>query len=115
LNEEEEDVWDEDSAYLEMLAKEGARLREKSEKQAQGEEVEDSDDEEEEVEEELGYISPLDKVNPYSTFKQALTSFQMHNSPCYQAATTSLNVEQQTLLMEVMRIADQPAEDAAEA
>lgn len=36
-------------------------------------EAEDSDDEEEEVEEELGYISPLDKVNPYATFKQALT------------------------------------------
>jgi hypothetical protein len=52
----------------------GARLREKSEKLAGGEDVEDSDDEEEEVEEELGYISPLDKVNPYSTFKQALTS-----------------------------------------
>jgi len=51
----------------------GARLREKSEKLAEGEEVEDSDDEEEEVEEELGYISPLDKVNPYSTFKRALT------------------------------------------
>jgi hypothetical protein len=91
-----EDVWDEDSAYLEMLAKEvcslmapsflriridfpqGARLREKSEKQAEGEEVEDSDDEDEEVEEELGYISPLDKVNPYSTFKQALTSTSLH-------------------------------------
>ena len=51
----------------------GARLREKSDKLAEGEEAEDSDDEEEEVEEELGYISPLDKVNPYATFKQALT------------------------------------------
>jgi len=41
------------------------------------------------------------------------TAFQIHNSPSYQAATNSLNVEQQTLLMEVMRIADQPVEDAA--
>jgi len=114
LNEDEEDVWDEDSAYLEMLAKEGARLREKSEKLAEGVEVEDSDDEEE-VKEELGYISPLDKVNPYATFKQALTSFQMQNSSNYQLATTSLTVEQQTLLMEVMRIADQPAEEIAQA
>jgi importin-7 len=91
-----EDVWDEDSAYLEMLAKEvcfvslsrsvpiridhpqGARLREKSEKIAEGEDIEDSEDEEDEVEEELGYISPLDKVNPYSTFKQALTSMSLH-------------------------------------
>lgn len=28
---------------------------------------------EEEIEEELGFISPLDTVNPYVTFKQALT------------------------------------------
>lgn len=87
-----EDVWDEDSAYLEMLAREvrysnqtniyididvmyqGARLREKSEKQADGVPAEDSDDEESDVEEELGYISALDKVDPYASFKQALTS-----------------------------------------
>jgi hypothetical protein len=37
----------------------------------------------------------------------------MQNSPNYQAATTSLTVEQQTLLMEVMRIADQPEAEAA--
>lgn len=115
MNEEEEDVWDEDSAYLEMLAKEGARLREKSEKRTEGQEVEDdSDEEDSDIEEELGYISPLDKVNPYVTFKQALTTFQMQNALSYQAATTSLNVEQQTALMEVMRIAEQP-ESAATA
>jgi len=34
-----------------------------------------------------------------------LTAFQMNNAPGYQAATTSLSVEQQTVLMEVMRIA----------
>jgi hypothetical protein len=31
----------------------------------------------------------------------------------YQAATTALNVEQQTLLMEIMRIADEAAAAAA--
>ena len=30
--------------------------------------------EEDDIEEELGYISPLDNVDPYITFKQALTS-----------------------------------------
>ncbi|THU92451.1 ARM repeat-containing protein [Dendrothele bispora CBS 962.96] len=109
LTGDDEDVWDEDSAYLEMLAKEGARLREKSEKLEAGEDI-DSDSDDEEIEEELGYISPLDNVNPYSSFKQALTAFQMRNGPGYQAATTALDVEQQTLLMEVMRLADQPAE-----
>ncbi|RDB14686.1 hypothetical protein Hypma_016434 [Hypsizygus marmoreus] len=107
FNEEDEDVWDEDSAYLELLANEGARLREKQEKKS--EDGEDSDSEDEDIEEELGYISPLDVVNPYVSFKQALTTFQMQNAPSYQAATTALDVEQQTLLMEVMRTAELPA------
>ncbi|KAJ7214009.1 armadillo-type protein [Mycena pura] len=104
MNEDDEDVWDEDSAYLEMLANEGARLRDKSDKAAAGDE--DSDEEEEEIDEELGYFSALDSVNPYSEFKRALTTFQMQNGPAYQAATTSLSMEQQTVLMEVMRIAE---------
>ncbi|KAG6919218.1 hypothetical protein DXG01_008013 [Tephrocybe rancida] len=104
LNEDEEDVWDEDSAYLEVLANEGARLREKQDKAADGEY--DSDSEDEDIEEELGYISALDTVEPYGAFKQALTTFQAHNGPSYQAATTALTVEQQALLMEVMRTAE---------
>ncbi|KAI0786127.1 ARM repeat-containing protein [Abortiporus biennis] len=107
LNEEDEDVWDEDSAYIEMLANEGARLREKSEKQAAGEEYEESDDESDVMEEELGYISPIENVDPYSSFKNALTAFQMRNGHYYQVATTSLSPDQQTLLMEVMRIAEE--------
>ncbi|KAJ7704207.1 armadillo-type protein [Mycena metata] len=104
MNEDDEDVWDEDSAYLEMLANEGARLRQKSEKAEEGED--DEDDEDDEIAEELGYFSALDNVDPYATFKQALTTFQMQNGLVYQAATTSLSLEQQTLLMEVMRIAE---------
>ncbi|KAH9480674.1 putative importin [Psilocybe cubensis] len=109
LEGDDEDVWDEDSAYMEMLAREGARLREKSENESNlEEEDEDEDDEDEdEIDEELGYISPLENINPYVSFKQALTTFQMQNSPSYQAATTVLDIEQQTLLMEVMRIAEQ--------
>ncbi|KAF8074028.1 armadillo-type protein [Lyophyllum atratum] len=104
FNEDEDDVWDEDSAYLEMLANEGARLREKQDKSIAGEEESDSEDED--IEEELGYISALDTVDPYVSFKQALTTFQLQNGPSYQAATTALTVEQQTLLMEVMRTAE---------
>lgn len=86
------DVWDEDSAYMEMLANEvrhfvlptilswisltsvlqGARLREKSEKQPEGDDTSDISDESD-IDEELGYISPLDHVDPYVSFKQALT------------------------------------------
>ncbi|KAI0754790.1 ARM repeat-containing protein [Daedaleopsis nitida] len=108
MNEEDDDVWDEDSAYVEMLANEGQRLREKSERAAAGEDVSD-DEEEEDIEEELGYISPLDNVDPYVSFKQALTAFQMKNGHGYQLATTSLNPDQQTFLMEVMRLADEHA------
>ena len=126
-----DDVWDEDSAYVELLANESQRLQEKNARQAKGEELSD-DDEEEDIEEELGYISPLDNVDPYLTFKQALTSkwckpvdkdaalilftaFQMKNGQGYQIATTSLSSEQQTFLMEVMRLADEHAAAAASA
>ncbi|KAG2092263.1 armadillo-type protein [Suillus cothurnatus] len=100
------DVWDEDSAYLEILAKEGARLREKSEKTESGDDESDIS-EESEIEEELGFFSPLDNTNIYGTFKQALQTFQNQNSALYQAATTMLTVERQTVLMEVVTIANQ--------
>jgi hypothetical protein len=109
LADEEEDVWDEDSAYLEMLAQEGSRLR-KAAASAGGIAAEDGEDDDEDddddIEEELSYISPLDTVDPYVVFKRALTNFQTNNAPLYQASTTALDIEKQTLLMEVMRIAE---------
>ena len=63
-----------------MLANEGQRLREKSAKQEAGEEVSDDEDDEEDIEEDLGYISPLDNVDPYITFKAALTG---KNALCF--------------------------------
>ncbi|KAI0769096.1 ARM repeat-containing protein [Trametes elegans] len=112
MNEEDDDVWDEDSAYVELLANEGQRLREKSAKVAAGEDFEDDDEDEEEIDEELGYISPLDTIDPYTSFKQALTSFQMKNAQGYQLATTSLSPDLQTFLMEVMRIAEEHSTQA---
>jgi len=53
----------------------GARLREASaEGDATAEEEDDDDEDEDNIDEELGYISPLENVNPYVSFKQALTS-----------------------------------------
>ncbi|KAJ7787849.1 hypothetical protein B0H14DRAFT_2628944 [Mycena olivaceomarginata] len=105
MNEDDQDVWDEDSAYLGMLANEVGRggfpderfahtrrvrvSEKKSEKAKEGGEDSDDDDE---ISEELLYFSALDT---------------MQNAPVYQAATTSLTLEQQTLLMEVMRAACQ--------
>ncbi|KAJ7367376.1 hypothetical protein DFH08DRAFT_837337 [Mycena albidolilacea] len=75
MNEDDEDVWDEDSAYLEMLANEV----QKSEKNE--EDGEDSDDDDE-ISEELLYILQC-PGHP----------FQMQNAPVSQAATTSLTLE----------------------
>ncbi|KAF8500772.1 armadillo-type protein [Russula emetica] len=114
MNEEEGDVWDDNSAYIEMLAKEGQRLREEAERREHDGDGGASDDEDdEEIEEELGFISPLDTVNPYVTFKRALTALEVNDHTIYQAATTALDVEQQTLLMEIMRMADEAAAAAA--
>ncbi|KAF9493565.1 ARM repeat-containing protein [Pleurotus eryngii] len=114
LEDNDEDVWDEDSEYLEMLARESARLREKNEKK-EAENIDDDDvSSESDIEEELGFISPLDNVDPYSSFQHALTTFQMKNPSSYQVATTSLDVEQQTLLMEIMqKVAAQPTVPAS--
>jgi len=65
------------------LKNKSARLREQSENQVGRQDGnnnksvkdnvdEDEDDDEEGIEEELGYISPLDSVDPYVAFKQAL-------------------------------------------
>ncbi|KAL0564749.1 Nonsense-mediated mRNA decay protein 5 [Marasmius crinis-equi] len=105
LDDDDEDIWDKDSAYLEILTKEEARRSKEFEDE--GESIE-SDVEGKAVAEELGYISPLDNVNLYNSFKQALTAFRVHNGTDYQASTTSLDIEHQGLLMEVMRLADAP-------
>ncbi|TFK71252.1 ARM repeat-containing protein [Pluteus cervinus] len=113
LRDEEDDIWDEDSAYMELLAKEQERLRQ--ERNAQERTVEDEDGgSDDDVEEELGYISAIDNVDPYETFKKALTTFQLLNPQSYQVATTALDIEQQTQLMEVMRIAEAVAAAAAQ-
>ncbi|KAF9527513.1 armadillo-type protein [Crepidotus variabilis] len=113
LEGDDEDVWDEDSAYMELLASEGARLRQQQ-AAAEGSSEEDEDEDDTEgIEEELGYISPVNNANPYLSFKQALAAFQAHNPQAHQAATTALDIEEQTLLMEVMRIADEPPQTQA--
>jgi hypothetical protein len=82
-----EDVFDEETAYLDMLANEVRNAfrrvdahsivltqRARLSKAVSGEEDEDDEEDidDEPIEEELGFISPLDTVDPYSTFKNAL-------------------------------------------
>jgi hypothetical protein len=57
------------------LLTQGKRLREAAERKDHDADGGASDvSDEEEIEEELGFISPLDTVNPYVRFKQALAS-----------------------------------------
>lgn len=66
-----------------MTLQQGARLRAMNEKREGGYAGSDySSSEEEEIEEELGYFSPLDSVDPYGTFKIALTSWCRLQSVC---------------------------------
>jgi importin-7 len=69
---------------MEFLANEGARLRAAQEKRlaagiasgaSEEASVEDGDPtDEDELGEDLGFISPLENVDPFETFKSALTS-----------------------------------------
>jgi hypothetical protein len=55
------------------VSNQGARLRERNEKRDAGEGASESSSESEEIDEELGFFSPLDNIDPYITFQQALT------------------------------------------
>jgi len=63
----------------------GQRLRDEAERRESDADGAASDATEEEfIEEELGFISPLDAVNPYVTFKQALTGTSSPVTPAPQ-------------------------------
>ncbi|KAG8740759.1 hypothetical protein FRC10_003917 [Ceratobasidium sp. 414] len=109
MADDDEDVHDEESAYLERLAEESARLRAKHAAKAIGSDDDESSEEDVSVEEELGFESPLDDVNAYIALKYSLTgkfSLQQVNAPAYQAATTSLTPELTASLMEFMALAE---------
>ena len=57
--------------FLLFFLVQSALIRERAESK---EAYEDDDSESDPIEEELGFFSPLDTVNPYTSFKQALTS-----------------------------------------
>lgn len=54
-----------------LIPIQGARLREKAGQNDDNESDSESDDES--IDEEIGFISPLDNVDPYVSFKTALT------------------------------------------
>ena len=63
-------------------------MREKSQRQTTlGADEESIASEDSDIEEELGYIDPLDTVDPYVAFKRALTSTCLYY-PCHRKVLT---------------------------
>ena len=61
-----------------MLAREGQRLRERAAAKDDDEEEDEYESDDDDLEEELGFISPLETVNTYLTFKVALNGMCPH-------------------------------------
>lgn len=101
-NDDDDDVQDEDAEYLEFLTQQAAANDGENSQQTD----EDSDDDEE-ISEEILFESPLDNVDPYITFDQVLKAVQQHQPQSYTLLTSTLNVDQQQLLMDLLSTAEQ--------
>lgn len=100
----DEDVVDEDNEYLELLAKEAARLRSRAAKGADdGDDVEEDEDAEDEDDEDAdGFESPLATVPVFDGFRKVLSS-----SAFVQSLAQSLSPKDQELLQAVSQIQDE--------
>jgi len=80
IGEEGEDVADESTTYLDFLSQQATKLSQ----------IGDDDDEDDELEEESLLETPLDKVEPYQMFKQAL--FRMSHYFTLEILTLNANL-----------------------
>ncbi|TGO07744.1 hypothetical protein BTUL_0249g00040 [Botrytis tulipae] len=92
---EENDIKDESSAYLEFLSEEASKFSN----------LEDQDSDDELGEESL-LETPLDKVEPYQLFKNALMKLQQEQPQLYESLTTNLNPSEQEIVQGVIHQAD---------
>ncbi|KAI9700716.1 MAG: hypothetical protein M1836_002085 [Candelina mexicana] len=99
--EAEEDVKDESAAYLEFLNEEAQKFG-----AVHGEEDDDLD-------EESLLATPLDKVEPYGLFKDALMRLQQEQPQLYANLTKNLNADEQQVVQGVIHQADVNAMAAA--
>lgn len=99
---DESDVKDESSAYLEFLNEEAQKFQN----------LEDNDSDDELGEESL-LETPLDKIEPYSLFRDALMKLQQEQPSLYQSLTTNLSAEEQHIVQGVVHQADALAAAAA--
>ncbi|KAG8945281.1 hypothetical protein FRC04_001058 [Tulasnella sp. 424] len=96
-DDEDGDVFDEETAYLDMLAEESVEGSIGADDDEDGEYVPSesgSDESEETVPEDFSIETLVNEIDCYSFFKQILTGLQSSNPALYQAVTTSLNVDQ---------------------
>ncbi|GAC96374.1 hypothetical protein PHSY_003954 [Pseudozyma hubeiensis SY62] len=99
---DDRDVVDEDNEYLEMFARERAKLRAR----ANGEEVEDDEDEEDDFleeddeDDELSYESPMDAVPVFEQFRQLLASYQSERPDVWARIAGELTKDQMTLIQQ---------------
>ncbi|KAI9743827.1 MAG: hypothetical protein M1818_002561 [Claussenomyces sp. TS43310] len=100
--EEEGEGKDESSAYLEFLNEEAQKFGNL--------EGEDSDDD---LGEESLLETPLDKVEPYGLFKNALLKLQHEQPQLYESLTTNLTPEEKTIVQSVVHQAEAIATRAA--
>ncbi|KAI9802910.1 MAG: hypothetical protein M1825_002141 [Sarcosagium campestre] len=102
-DEVEEDVKDESAAYIEFLNEEAQKL---------GASRTDDDDE---LEEESLMETPLDKLEPYGLFRDALLKLQQEQPVLYDSLTKNLNPDEQTVVQGVIHQAEANATAAAAA
>ncbi|KAF1348790.1 armadillo-type protein [Delphinella strobiligena] len=100
--EEGEDVTDESATYLEFLSQQASKFS------AIGD-----DDDDDELEEESLLETPLDKVEPYGLFKQALFQLQHEQPALYADLTKTLSPEEQQTIQSAVNQADQIAQALA--
>ncbi|PWN34353.1 ARM repeat-containing protein [Meira miltonrushii] len=103
----DDDVIDEDNEYLELLAREGDRMRARAEAQAAGQDFEEevdygSDDEDDDDEGEMVYYSPMNQVPVFEGLRTLLA-----NNPRVQQIASSLPSEDQQLLQNVSQFKDE--------
>ncbi|KAI9793136.1 MAG: hypothetical protein M1833_000821 [Piccolia ochrophora] len=98
----EEDVKDESAAYIEFLNEEAQKF---------GAVRPEEDDE---MEEESLMETPLDKIEPYALFHQALLKLQQEQPQLYDSLTKNLNPDEQTVVQSVIHQAEANALAAAQ-
>ncbi|KZO89809.1 ARM repeat-containing protein [Calocera viscosa TUFC12733] len=105
---EDDDVVDEETEYMNQLAEEAARLQANAAALMSGNvstlrlrDDDDEDDEEDEEDEDWFYETAVDKVDPYVKFTGALNTFQSVNPEAYVAAISAVGQEGQVALMEI--------------